>query len=282
MSANSWQELLMPSREDCLWELFHENSKLGRFGNPLPERSVVEWMKAQQESLPFHGYPEVVLPMVKSFSSMPIDAAIKARVSARQLQAVPIPLESLSSILHYAYGVSRANESSVVPKAFRTVPSAGALYPLELFFYSRYVEGIGAGVYHYNPLHNSIQFIRPENDNAQITKAFVQEALAREASIIIFLTALFEKCTFKYGERGYRFIFLEAGHVAQNINLIVTALGLASVNIGGFYDREVDDYLSIDGLTHSTIYLTAIGAEVVKDSSSEVVDGQEENTGRHS
>jgi len=262
MSAKSWQELLIPHRDECLWELFHENSKLGRLNNPLSETSVVERMKTQYESLPFHGCPETALPQVQSLSTIPLDAAIKARVSARQLHPVPMTLDSLSTILHYAYGVSRANEGSIVPRAFRTVPSAGALYPLELFFYSEDVTGIDSGLYHYNPTRNSTQLVRSGNEKDRITDALVQGSAARSASVTIFLTAIFEKSTFKYGERGYRFILLEAGHVAQNINLVATALGLASVNIGGFYDREIDDYLGIDGLTHSTIYLTAIGTEI--------------------
>jgi SagB-type dehydrogenase family enzyme len=79
--------------------------------------------------------------------------------------------------------------------------------------------------------------------------------------MVIFITSVFERSVFKYGDRGYRFIFLEAGHVAQNINLVAYGLGLASVNIGGFLDRRVDDFLGLDGLTHSTIYMIAIGEE---------------------
>jgi SagB-type dehydrogenase family enzyme len=87
----------------------------------------------------------------------------------------------------------------------------------------------------------------------------VQNTIPQAASLTIFITALFERTVFKYGERGYRFILLEAGHVAQNINLVAAALGLGCLNIGGFFDREIDDFLSLDGITHSTIYMIAIG-----------------------
>jgi SagB-type dehydrogenase family enzyme len=76
---------------------------------------------------------------------------------------------------------------------------------------------------------------------------------------MVFITALFQRSTFKYGPRGYRFAFLEAGHVAQNINLASTAMGLGSVNICGYFDREIDELLGIDGLKHSTIYMIGIG-----------------------
>ena len=88
----------------------------------------------------------------------------------------------------------------------------------------------------------------------------VQPDIAYGASLIVFITSIFERSIFKYGDRGYRFILLEAGHVAQNINLVSNALGLGSVNIGGYFDREIDDLLGLDGVAHSTIYMIAIGS----------------------
>lgn len=79
------------------------------------------------------------------------------------------------------------------------------------------------------------------------------------SSLLVFITAMFERSIFKYGDRGYRFVLLEAGHAAQNLNLVSNALGLGSLNIGGFFDREMDDFLGLDGITHSTIYMVAIG-----------------------
>ena len=84
---------------------------------------------------------------------------------------------------------------------------------------------------------------------------------AQDSSAIVFITALFERTTFKYGSRGYRFALLEAGHVAQNLDLAAAGLGLATLNVGGFVDRQIDDLLGLDGLLHSTIYICAIGAE---------------------
>jgi SagB-type dehydrogenase family enzyme len=77
--------------------------------------------------------------------------------------------------------------------------------------------------------------------------------------MMLFITAQFERSLFKYRDRGYRFILLEAGHVAQNMNLAATALGLGSVDIGGYFDRQADELLGLDGLTHSTIYMVGIG-----------------------
>jgi SagB-type dehydrogenase family enzyme len=102
----------------------------------------------------------------------------------------------------------------------------------------------------------------------------MQPELAQGASLIIFLTAIFERSTFKYGERGYRFILLEAGHVAQNLNLVANALGLGCANIGGYFDREIDDLLELDGVTHSTIYMIAIGGKTDTSKSASKRDAQ--------
>ena len=88
---------------------------------------------------------------------------------------------------------------------------------------------------------------------------FMQSNLSEDTAILFFITALFERSTFKYGSRGYRFIFLEAGHMAQNLNLAAVALGLGSVNICGYHDRDVDNLLNIDGLNQSTIYMVGLG-----------------------
>ena len=92
----------------------------------------------------------------------------------------------------------------------------------------------------------------------------MQNTIPRAASLTIFITPLFERSVFKYGERGYRFVLLEAGHVAQNLNLVATALGFGCLNIGGFFDREIDQFLALDGIAHSTIYMMAIGKKSEK------------------
>src|SRR5207245_9426145 len=142
------------------------------------------------------------------------------------------------------------------------VPSGGARYPLEIFFHSATIEGLQAGLYHYNPAENHLRFLRKGDATNKIAEAMAYPDLAAGASLLVFITAVFERSIFKYGDRGYRFILLEAGHVAQNINLVTNALGLGGTNIGGFFDRQIDDFLGLDGVTHSTIYMIAIGKKM--------------------
>jgi len=255
-----WEEVFMPgSHEEPLWELFHENSKVGRYTQTPSKEEVLSRMREFHESLPFEGYPRVDLPHSFAPLSLSLEQAITARTSVRNFSHSELTLEQIATLFFYAYGVTRKNTDTSFPRPFRAVPSGGALYPLEIFFHTASLKGHSSGIYHYNAAEHCLRHLRDGDDTQRISSALVQPELAQGASLIIFLTAIFERSIFKYGERGYRFILLEAGHVAQNLNLVANALGLGCVNIGGYFDREIDEYLELDGITHSTIYMVAIG-----------------------
>jgi SagB-type dehydrogenase family enzyme len=246
---------------DLLWETFHENSKVSMFEIPPSDHEVLQRMRDLDESLSFHGYPIIQLPERKADLSIPLGEAIRLRGTAKQMAPVPIGLQTASTLLHCAHGVTRDQRSLGFPRAFRATPSAGALYPLEIYFHGAHTVGFSAGLYHYNTVGHHLRLLREGDHSETIARALVQESIAHDASLILFITALFERSTFKYGDRGYRFALIEAGHVAQNLNLTAVGLDLGSINVGGFYDRRIDDFLDLDGLTHSTIYIIAIGKE---------------------
>ncbi|MEK6787298.1 MAG: SagB/ThcOx family dehydrogenase [Nitrospirota bacterium] len=263
MTFIRWQDLAFSAgSETSLWELFHENSKLGRHAPGLTEKEVREYVASLPESLQFDGYPTVALPKRLPTLRLSVREAIQGRISRREFIKVSMPLNYLAALLLLGYGIvdftpAHAGESPI--RRRRVVPSAGALYPLEIFFHATRVRGLATGLYHFNPSHRVVELVRSGDQTKTFKKSFVQMPAVTKASLVIFITAMFERSTFKYGDRGYRFILLEAGHVAQNINLVAGSLGFGSVNLGGFFEREVDDFLAIDGITHSTIYTLAIG-----------------------
>ena len=259
MSQESWQETLLSSgNQEQVWELFHENSKNGRYSQVPSDKEVLARISQFHESLSFEGYPAVVLPFPLASLNLSLDEAITFRSSVRDLIPCCLSMDKVATILHHSYGIVR-RKAGTFPRGLRVVPSGGGLYPLEIFFYTAHMEDQRSGVYHYNPSKNNLRLLREGDATKQISGSMVQSEIGRSASLIIFITAIFERSIFKYEDRGYRYIFLEAGHVAQNINLVSTALGLGSVNIGGFFDREIDAFLDLDGVTHSTIYMIAIG-----------------------
>jgi hypothetical protein len=132
-----WQEIFMPgSNEEPLWELFHENSKIGRHSQALSKEDVLSRMKRFYESLPFEGYPRVNLPRTFAPLSLSLEQAIATRTSIRNFCPCELTLEKIATLFFYAYGVIRKNTDTAFPRPLRVVPSGGALYPLELFFHT--------------------------------------------------------------------------------------------------------------------------------------------------
>jgi SagB-type dehydrogenase family enzyme len=166
----------------------------------------------------------------------------------------PLRSTDLATVLGASYlAVERPDAGSRRP-----VPSAGALYPLEVYAIALAVAGLEPCAYHYNPFRHRLESLGAVADE-ETRAALVDPALAERAAALIIVTAMFWRSRFKYGERGYRFALLEAGHLAQNALLAATALGLAALPVGGFYDRLVDRLVGVDGLDEATVYVLALG-----------------------
>ena len=261
MAERSLPELLVPTSDpDALWEIFHENSKNFRASLALREQSTDRTqarMQGLHEELPYAAFPVIALPEPQPIA-MSLTDAIARRRSERSLRPHPPTAPELSTLLHHAYGMMRDNHFAPFPPRTRAVPSAGALYPLEIYVHGA-VTGLGAGLYHYSPTRSALHQLDERDLSTQIAAATLYPSYVAGASLIVFVTAMFERSTWKYGDRGYRYALLEAGHLVQNLDLVATALGFASFNLGGYCDREIDDILQIDGITHSTVYMVCIG-----------------------
>jgi SagB-type dehydrogenase family enzyme len=160
----------------------------------------------------------------------------------------------LSTLLDTAYGVRRRDDG-----LRRTVPSGGALYPLELYPVVLTVEDVEPGVYHYDPFAHRLADLA--RDVALLERALVDPDLLARTSVAVVITAVFWRSRFKYGQRAYRFALLEVGHVAQNLLLAAAALELEALPLGGFYDRRLEDAIGIDGVDESALYLLLIGGK---------------------
>jgi len=251
---------------ESLWQLYHENTKVNDRFYIGSDEYVVARTESMHASLPYDSYPKIELPQRLTRSNLSFEDTVLNRVTARKMCPCSLTLRDIATLLHYAYGITRDNSKTNYPRDFRTVPSGGALYPLEIYFHTTHTKNLEPGFYHYNPTINAVSRIMDGDHNIAIAEAMVPmlSHLAFDCSLMIFITALFERQTFKYGPRAYRFVFLEAGHVAQNLNLTATNIGLGSINICGYYDRKIDKLLRLDGLSHSTIYMMGIGKQLDK------------------
>jgi len=184
-------------------------------------------------------------------SECSIEQALLSRRSGRRYADAPLTLAEVSQLLWAAQGVTDR-------KGLRTTPSAGALYPLETYLLVGKAEGLPAGVYRYQPDQHGLVEIATGDRRAQLATAALSQAFISAAPVSIILTAVYARTTAKYGERGIRYVHMEAGHASQNIYLQATALNLSTVAIGAFYDQEVQKVLELQA-TEQPLYIMPIG-----------------------
>lgn len=262
MHNQTWQKICTSApREEELWELFHVNSRASLLDKPLPNQVVANRMLEMAASLHYADRPSFALPEERDAMNVDLQRALSARRTCRTLKSSPLAMKTLASLLHAGYGETLDNADGLFPRPFRSVPSAGALYPLELYFHTVHAEGLDAGLYHFDPTERLVRLVREGDGSRFISEGLVQRSLPFDASAIVFITGLPRRATFKYGNRGYRFMLLEAGHVAQNLALAACGLGLSSLCVGGFIDTRIDEFLGLDGLNHASLYLVAIGKQ---------------------
>ncbi len=236
-------------------ETYHEAAKLYRSSAGASTRGIrlLEQHPELQRSVSRAGRRNLQRPRVPLpepvWPTVELGRAITARCSR-----APVPECSLSvadlTTLACALNGRDANGR-------RTIPSGGALYPLELYVFANRVDGIPAGIYHFDPFDRCVELLAAEP--SRLAGALVDPVLA-SAPVLLALTGVFWRSRFKYGQRGYRFALLEAGHAMQNALLTAAALELAALPIGGYYDSAVDGLLGVNGVDESTVYLLAVGA----------------------
>jgi SagB-type dehydrogenase family enzyme len=178
------------------------------------------------------GGEELPLPDVKRDGEVAVERALGLRRSVREFSPEPLSLAAVAQLLWAAQGITD-------PEGFRTAPSAGALYPLEVYLVAGAVEGLGAGIYRYEPRRHRLSLASAGDPRADVAKAALDQAWVAEAPAIVVLAAVYERTARKYRERTARYVHIEAGHAAQNVYLQATALGLGTTLVGAFRDPEL-------------------------------------------
>ena len=192
-------------------------------------------------------------------SDVSLAEALGSRRSERRFASGEIMFRELATVLRAGYGVTRPAGPDD-PQPLRTVPSGGALYPLEMYAVLARVEGAESGLYHLDPLRPALEVMSlGASPQAILQEASIYPEIVEGCAATLLITGMFWRSRFKYGLRGYRFTLLEAGHLAQNVLLMCAALGLAAVPVGGFYDRPVDELLGVDGVNESVLYSVCLG-----------------------
>jgi SagB-type dehydrogenase family enzyme len=194
------------------------------------------------------------LPPPGREGEMSLEEAVARRRSIRRFTPEPISLSQLSQILWAAQGVTNASME------YRAVPSAGATYPLEVFVACGHktVEGIDDGVYHYNVADHSLTLHHKGDIRLELAGAALNQGFIFQAPLDIVICAVYPRTLTHYGDRGERYVHMEAGHAGQNIYLQATALGLATVALGAFYDEPVRQVLRLEK-QYQPLYIMPVG-----------------------
>jgi SagB-type dehydrogenase family enzyme len=187
----------------------------------------------------------IELPKPDIKGAVTLEKAIVARRSRRDFLPDAVTLQELGQLCWAAQGQDRGG-------TFRTVPSAGATYPLELFVVTE------DGFHHYLPAGHALERMTDEDLRSALSSAAWGQGFVEEAPLTLVFAAEFERTTGRYGERGLRYVYMEAGHAAQNVHLQAEAIGLGSVAVGAFDDALVARVLSLPGHLEP-IYMVVVG-----------------------
>lgn len=189
---------------------------------------------------------KITLPKPNLKANMSFEEAVSKRRSVRSFAPKDLTLQQISQLLWSAQGITDSS------RGFRSVPSAGALYPLEI--YAVYSEG----VFHYLPYSHQLERLSDKDARPYLADAAWGQAAVKEAALDIVISAVYQRVTSKYGLRGTRYVDMEAGHCSQNIQLEAVCLGLASVGIGAFSDEEISACLNLPK-DHQPLYIIPVG-----------------------
>jgi SagB-type dehydrogenase family enzyme len=215
----------------------------------------LDWANKPAVYKQYPDAPAIALSQPQTESGAPLFDVLQSRRSVRRFQRVELEEAALSQLLWAAQGITLATREV----GFRTAPSAGALYPVETYVVVNAVEGIDSGIYHYYVPSHALEQLRVGDFRRAAAQAALDQGMAVEANAVFIWTTVFERSKWKYKQRAYRYIYLDAGHIAQNVALAAVALGLGSCQIAAIYDDEANALLGVDGEQESTIYMTIVG-----------------------
>ncbi|UCD57034.1 MAG: SagB/ThcOx family dehydrogenase [Candidatus Hydrogenedentota bacterium] len=197
---------------------------------------------------------KIMLPEPSHEGKVSVEEAIKGRRTIRSFRPDPLTLSQLSQLLWAAQGITDEK------RGFRSAPSGGALYPLDVYAAvgEKGVEGLAEGVYHYLPHRHALQRLKEGDKRGDIARAALGQGWMAQAPVILVITSEYRRITGKYGRRGIRYAQIEVGHVGQNIFLQAGALGLGAGIVGAFDDRETGEVIGASA-GHEPLCIMPVG-----------------------
>ncbi|MCX5805624.1 MAG: SagB/ThcOx family dehydrogenase [Proteobacteria bacterium] len=198
----------------------------------------------------------IVLPKPVTKGEKDIWKLIARRRSRRDYNSRDVlDLEALAVLLWATQGITTRWGDTL----FRAAPSAGGLFPVETYLNVRSADRLESGIYHFRPAEFDLELIRKGNFSKGLAEAALGQDMVAGAQVTFIWSAVLARAKWKYRERAYRYIYLDAGHIAQNLYLAGEALGFGVCAVGAFFDDEVNGFLGLDGIEETVIYMAAVG-----------------------
>jgi len=236
---------------------FQKKSKYKR--GQLP-RHYLDW---DNKPNTYKEYPNsldiIKLPDPKFNNAISFWEVITNRKSIRNFASSPISTMDLSLLLYGMMGLTRKFPNF----AYRTTPSAGGLYPIETYPVINNVSNIEQGIYHYNVAKHELELLKKGDFRTEVAKGCLDQKMAYNSCVNFIWTAIIQRSQWKYLQRCYRYIYMDAGHIGQNFYLVAEALNLGACTIGAIYDEELNHILDIDGTKETSIYVGVLGKKKV-------------------
>ncbi len=242
----------MRGRKEGTGDSFQQETKYQR--GHLPG-GYLDWASKPETYKRYPSAPKVLFEPPKEEGGAPLWEVMGRRRSVRHFKDEPMTKAELSQLLWAAQGITH------LEYGFRTAPSAGALYPVETYLVVNLVEHVDPGVYHYAVDRHELEQLRAGDFRIPVAQSALDQEMVYHASVVFIWTAVFARSKWKYKQRAYRYIYLDAGHIAQNVALAAVALNLGSCQVGALYDDEVNALLGIYGTEESVVYVTVVGKE---------------------
>jgi SagB-type dehydrogenase family enzyme len=244
-------------------DLFHENTKFDRRyldRSTLTENELPNGFSTVEQD--YHDRETVPLPEPEPVECG-LETALGDRRSARTFLDRGVTKRTLGTLLGHAVEPTAERDTGVVSETSHPYPSAGGLYPVEVYPVVTDGVDLDAGTYYYSPREHALRLLETGRASEGVADCFMEapfsEAIVADAPMTIVLTGCLSRISAKYGPVGYRFVLFEAGHLAQNLLLTATALGLGGVPLGSFLDDDLDRFLGVDGTNEAALYPVALG-----------------------
>jgi len=243
----------MDRRGEGIGDMYYQETKYRRETMP---RGGLDWAHQPSAYKEFHN-------AIKYFPIRPIDQksgkslweAIAQRRSVRKFSEQSITFSELSQLIWATQGITTKSGEF----EFRASPSAGALYPIETYLGVNRVEEIPSGIYHYDVKEAQLILLREGHFGPELCEAGLGQEMLEEAACVFVWTAIVGRSKWKYPERAYRYIYMDAGHIGQTLYLAATALDIGCCAVGAFFDEEVDRVIGVHGKNEISVYVGAVG-----------------------